>query len=92
MVWVVKCYFHSRDVLAAADAKMQKRLAFAFSTQFFKNLESLIVRDFEGRLYRDSQQHRVKFYLDLKAHAGFRLDEEQSDPQSPLYDESAIQE
>jgi hypothetical protein len=92
MVWVVKCYCRSHDVLTAADAEEQKRPTFVFPTQFFQNLEGLIGRELEGRIYRDSQLHRVKFYLDLKEHAGFQLDEDHSDLESPWYDESALKE
>lgn len=92
MVWVVKCYCRSHDVLTAADAEMQKRPTFVFPAQFFKNLEGLIGKELEGRIYRDSEQHRVKFFLDLKEHAGFHLEPEMSDLQSPWYDESVLKE
>ncbi|MBL0159747.1 MAG: hypothetical protein IPP47_21965 [Bryobacterales bacterium] len=92
MVWVVKCYCRSHDVLTAADAEMQKRPTFVFPTQFFKSLEGLIGKELEGRIYRDSEQHRVKFFLDLKEHAGFHLEHEMADLQSPWYDESALKE
>ena len=92
MVPVVKCYCRSNDVLTAADAELQKRPTFVFPAQFFKNLESLIGRELEGRTYSDSQQHRVKFYLDLKEHAGFQGDDDHSDLQSPWYDDSALKE
>lgn len=92
MVRVVKCYCRSHDVLTAEEADQQKRPSFVFPLQFFKNLEALIGRELQGRIYKDSLQHRVKFYLDLKEHAGFRLDEEQSDLQSPWYDDSALKE
>lgn len=92
MAWVVKCYCRSHDVLTAADAELQKRPTFVFPAEYFKNLETLIGRELEGRIFRDSEQHRVRFYLDLKEHAGFRLDEQQGDLQSPWYDESALKE
>lgn len=92
MAWVVKCYCRSNDVFVPADAELQKRPTFVFPAQFFKNLESLIGRELEGRIYRDGQLHRVRFYLDLKEHAGFQLDEQQSDLESPWYDESALKE
>jgi len=92
MVWVVKCYCRSHDVLTAADAELQTRPSLVFPAQFFENLESLIGRELEGRIYRDSHQHRVRFYLDLKEHAGFQLDEEQNDLQSPWYDDSVLKE
>jgi hypothetical protein len=92
MVPVVKCYCRSHDVLTPADAELQKRPTFVFPAQFFKNLESLIGRELEGRIYSDSQQRRVKFYLDLKEHAGFQLEEEHSDLQSPWYDDGVLKE
>jgi len=63
-----------------------------FPAQFFRNLESLIGSELEGRIYSDSQRRRVKFYLDLKAHAGFQLGEDHSDLHSPWYDEGVLKE
>jgi hypothetical protein len=91
-VQVVKCYCRSHDVLTAAEAELQQRPTFVFPTQFFKNLEGLIGRELEGRIYSDSQRRRVKFYLDLKEHAGFQLDENHNDLHSPWYDESVLKE
>ena len=92
MVPVAKCYCRSHDVLTSADAELQKHPTFVFPAQFFKNLEGLIGRELEGRIYSDSQQHRVRFYLDLKEHAGFQLEENHSHLQSPWYDDSALKE
>lgn len=92
MVRVVKCYCRTHDVLTSEEAEQQRRPAFVFPLQFFQNLEGLIGRELQGRIYKDSQQHRVKFYLDLKEHAGFRLEEGQSDLNSPWYDDSALKE
>lgn len=92
MVQVVKCYCRSHDVLTAAEADQQKRPTFVFPARIFNNLENLIGRELEGRIYSDSQQHRVMFYLDLKEHAGFQPNEEQTDVQSPWYDESVLKE
>lgn len=92
MVPVVKCYCRSHDVITAADAELQQRPTFVFPARLFKNIESLIGGELEGRIYRDSQQHRVKFYLDLKEHAGFQLDDDRSDLQSPWYDDSVLKE
>jgi hypothetical protein len=92
MAAVVKCYCRSHDVITAAEAELQKRPTFVFPAQIFKNLENLIGRELEGRIYSDSQAHRVKFYLDLKEHAGFQPDEDHSDVQSPWYDDSVFKE
>ena len=92
IVQVVKCYCRSHDVVTAADAELQQRPTFVFPAQFFKNLESLIGRELEGRIYSDSQKRRVKFYLDLKEHAGFQLEENHNDLQSPWYDEGVLKE
>ena len=92
MVQVAKCYCRSNDVLTAADAELQKRPTFVFPAQFFRNLESLIGSELEGRIYSDSQRRRVKFYLDLKEHAGFQLEEDHNDLQSPWYDEGVLKE
>jgi hypothetical protein len=92
MVPVAKCYCRSHDVLTAADAELQKRPTFVFPAQFFKNLESLMGKELEGRIYTDSRQRRVKFYLDLKEHAGFQLDEGDLNLHSPWYDDSVLKE
>jgi hypothetical protein len=92
MMPVVKCYCRSHDVITAADAEMQTRPTFVFPAPLFKNLENLIGAELEGLIYRDSEQHRVKFYLDLKEHAGFQCDEDRSDLQSPWYDDSVLKE
>ena len=92
MVQVAKCYCRSHDVITAADAELQTRPTFVFPAQFFKNLESLIGRDLTGRIYSDSQHRRVKFYLDLKEHAGFQLEENHSVLHSPWYDDSVLKE
>ncbi len=92
MVPVAKCYCRSHDVLTAADAELQKRPTFVFPAQFFHDLENLIGRELEGRVYTDSQQRRVKFYLDLKEHAGFQLDEGDRSLHSPWYDDSVLKE
>ncbi|HTS24398.1 MAG TPA: SAF domain-containing protein [Bryobacteraceae bacterium] len=92
MVPVAKCYCRSHDVITAADAELQRRPTFVFPAQFFKNLESLIGKELEGRIYSDTRGRRVKFYLDLKEHAGFQLEEGDHNLQSPWYDESCIKE
>jgi hypothetical protein len=89
---IVKCYCRSHDVLTAADAEMQKRPTFVFPAEHFKNLVGLIGRELVGRIYTDTEQRRVKFYLDLKEHAGFHLEDNRSDLESPWYDESALKE
>ena len=92
MVKVVKCYCRSHDVLTAAEAEQQRRPTFVFPESCFKNLEVLIGRELEGRVYFDSAHQRVKFYLDLKEHAGFQFDENSRDLQSPWYDDSVLKE
>jgi hypothetical protein len=92
MAAVVKCYCRSHDVLTAEEAEKQKRPTFVFAAQFFKSLEGLIGRELEGRIYSDSAQHRVKFYLDLKEHAGFQFEDERNDLNSPWFDESVLKE
>ncbi len=91
MVPVAKCYCRSHDVLTAADAELQKRPTFVFPAQFFEDLEGLIGKELEGRLYWDNSQRRVKFYLDLKEHAGFQL-EGNHNLASPWYDDSVLKE
>jgi hypothetical protein len=96
MVRVVKCYCRTHDVLTAEEAELQKRPSFVFPVQFFENLENLIGRELEGRIYKDSRLHRVKFFLDLKEHAGFRLEQDHQENQpnlnSPWYDDSVLKE
>jgi hypothetical protein len=92
MVRIVKCYCRSHDVLTAAEAESQRRPTFVFPEQYFKNLEVLIGRELEGRVYSDSRGRRVKFYLDLKEHAGFQLEEGDRDLHSPWYDDSVLKE
>jgi hypothetical protein len=92
MVPVTKCYCRSPDVLTAADAELQTRPTFVFPIQFFQDLESLIGKELEGRIYTDSQLRRVKFYLDLKEHAGFQLNEGDRSLHSPWYDDSVLKE
>ena len=90
MVPVAKCYCRSHDVLTAADAELQRRPTFVFPVQFFNDLESLIGKEIEGRIYADSQGRRVKFHLDLSEHAGFQLDEGDRSLHSPWYDDSVL--
>ncbi|MFN7999000.1 MAG: hypothetical protein U0Q18_35590 [Bryobacteraceae bacterium] len=92
MVQVAKCYCRSHDVITAAEAEVQLHPTFVFPVQFFTDLEALIGRELEGRIYTDTQRRRVKFYLDLKEHAGFQLDEGDRDLHSPWYDESVLKE
>ena len=63
-----------------------------FPVQFFKNLESLIGRELEGRVYSDSQGRRVKFYVDLREHAGFQMEDGDRDLHSPWYDDGVLKE
>src|SRR5690242_16684404 len=73
MVPVTKCYCRSHDVLTAGEAQMQQRPTFVFPEQYFRDLENLIGKELEGRIYSDSAARRVKFHLDLNEHAGFQL-------------------
>lgn len=92
MVRIVKCYCRSHDVLTTAEAELQRRPTFVFPEHYFKNLEVLIGRELEGRVYSDSRGRRVRFYLDLKEHAGFQFEEVSRDLQSPWYDDSVLKE
>jgi hypothetical protein len=62
-----------------------------FPAQFFADLEGLIGKELEGRIYADTRERRVKFYLDLKEHAGFQLEGDRS-LHSPWYDDSVLKE
>lgn len=92
MAPVTKCYCRTHDVLTAEDAEAQKRPTFVFPDQFFQDLEGLIGKELEGRIYTDTKRRRVKFYLDLKEHAGFQLEEGDRDFHSPWYDDSVLKE
>ncbi len=92
MVQVAKCYCRSHDVVTSAEAEQQTRPTFVFPAQFFNDLENLIGKELEGRIYADSRLRRVRFYLDLKEHAGFQLDEGDRNLNSPWYDDSVLKE
>ena len=92
MVPVTKCYCRSHDVLTAAEAELQQRPTFVFPAQFFFDLENLIGRELEGRIYADSRGRRVKFHLDLNEHAGFQLEEGDRSLHSPWYDDSVLKD
>lgn len=92
MAPLVKCYCRSHDVLTAAEAESQRRPTFVFPVAFFADLENLIGRDLQGRIYSDSQGRRVKFHLDLNEHAGFQMMEGDRDLFSPWYDDSVLKE
>jgi len=92
IVAVAKCYCRSADVLTAAEAEQQRRPTFVFPAKFFTDLESLIGKELEGRIYSDSQGRRVKFHLDLSDHTGFQLDESDQSLHSPWYDDSVLKE
>jgi hypothetical protein len=92
MVPVAKCYCRSHDVLTAAEAELQRRPTFVFPAQLFRDLESLIGKELEGRIYADSQGRRVRFFLNLSEHAGFQLDEGDRSVLSPWYDDSVLKE
>ena len=92
MVPVAKCYCRSHDVLTAEEADLQRRPTFVFPAQYFSNLESLIGRELEGRVYADSDGRRVRFHLNLSEHAGFQFDEGDRSLYSPWYDDSVLKE
>lgn len=92
MATVAKCYCRSHDVLTTADAEMQTRPSFVFPVEYFADLENLIGKELEGRIYSDTKQRRVRFYLDLREHAGFQIDEDNRDLTSPWYDDSVLKE
>lgn len=92
MVTVAKCYCRTHDVLTAAEAELQMRPSFVFPADYFADLENLIGKELEGRVYTDTRQRRVKFYLDLREHAGFQFDADNRDLHSPWYDDSVLKE
>jgi hypothetical protein len=92
MVAVAKCYCRSHDVLTAADAEMQRRPTFVFPVEFFADLENLIGKELEGRIYSDTNGRRVRFFLDLREHAGFQLEQGDRSLSSPWYDDSVLKE
>jgi hypothetical protein len=92
MMPVAKCYCRTNDVLTAADAEQQRHPTFVFPMEFFSNLESLIGKELQGRVFADSRGRRVKFQLDLTEHAGFLIDEADRTLRSPWYDDSVLKE
>lgn len=92
MVPVAKCYCRSHDVVTQQDAEQLRRPAFVFPLQFFRDLENLIGRELEGRIYHDTDGRRVRFLLDLKEHAGFQLEQESHELESPWFDEAVLKE
>ncbi len=91
-VEVVKCYCRSQDVLTAAEAEQQSRPSFVFPVRYFTDLETLIGKELEGRIYSNTQERRVRFLLDLKEHAGFQLAGDGHILESPWYDERVLNE
>ena len=92
MAAVAKCYCRSHDVLTAVEADQQRRPTFVFPAEFFSELEGLIGKELEGRIYADSVGRRVKFHLDLTEHAGFQVDAAGRSLESPWYDDSVLKE
>jgi hypothetical protein len=92
MVAVAKCYCRSHDVLTATEAELQRRPSFVFPAEFFTELENLIGKELEGRIYADATGRRVRFFLDLREHAGFQLDPGDRSLHSPWYDDSVMKE
>jgi len=90
MAPVAKCYCRSNDVLTPAELELQKRPTFVFPAEYFGELENLIGKELEGRIYTDTEGRRVRFYLDLKEHAGFQMDDRHL--RSPWYDDSVIKD
>jgi hypothetical protein len=88
---VVKCYCRSNDVVTTLEAEQQARPTFIFPDKYFKDLEGLIGKELEGRMYSDSRERRVKFCLDLGEHAGFQTDEGRN-LESPWYDDRVMRE
>jgi hypothetical protein len=64
----------------------------SFPIEFFGDLESLIGKELQGRIFSDSRGRRVKFQLDLTEHLGFQIDEEGRALRSPWYDDSVLKE
>lgn len=92
MLAVAKCYCRSHDVVTQAEAEMQMRPAFVFPLEALRELEPLIGQELVGRVYFDSSGRRVKFLLDLKEQAGFRMEEGVHQLESPWFDESVLKE
>lgn len=92
MLAVAKCYCRTHDVVTQAEAEMQMRPAFVFPVDDLHVLESLIGQELVGRAYFDSPGRRVKFLLDLKEQAGFRMEEGVHQLESPWFDESVLNE
>ncbi len=93
IVRIVKCYCRSHDIVSSAEAERQRMPTFVFPEQYFTNLEGLIGRELEGRVYFDTERRRVWFYLDLKEHAGFQFEEENHrDLESPWYDDNVLRD
>jgi hypothetical protein len=92
MVPVAKCYCRSHDVMTPAEAEQQRRPTFVFPGEFFADLENLIGRELEGRIYADTAGRRVRFFLDLRDHAGFQLEQGDRSLRSPWYDDSVLKE
>ena len=92
MTLVAKCYCRTNDVLTPAEAEQQRHPSFVFPIEFFPNLESLIGKELEGRIFSDNQGRRIRFQLDLSEHAGFQIDAEDRNLLSPWYDDSVLKE
>jgi len=92
MMAVAKCYCRSHDVVTQLEAEQQFRPAFVFPVQHLRDLESLIGQELVGRAYFDTEGRRVKFLLDLKEQAGFRIEEGMHQLESPWFDESVLKE
>jgi hypothetical protein len=92
MMPVAKCYCRSHDIVTQLEAEQQFRPAFVFPVQHLRDLESLIGQELVGRAYFDTEGRRVKFLLDLKEQAGFRMEEGTHQLESPWFDENVLKE
>lgn len=92
MAQVAKCYCRSTDVITQADAERLEHPTFVFPVEFFSDLETLIGKELEGRVYTDTPGRRVRFFLDLREHAGFQLNEGDRSLHSPWYDDSVLKD
>jgi len=92
MAPVAKCYCRSTDVLTVADAEQQRRPTLVFPFEHFHDLEGLIGKELEGRIYTDTHGRRVKFHLDVSEHAGFNVEKNGRSLESPWYDDAVLKD
>lgn len=92
MVPVVKCYCRTTDILTAAEAEQFRHPSFVFPIEYFMDLQNLIGKELQGRIYSDNLGRRVRFQLDLSEHAGFQIDHEDHNLRSPWYDDNVLKD